>query len=718
MNTPFLNAKWIWHNDFHKTNVYLNFYQSLCAKKGKKYILYISADSNYALYINGKFFESGQFADYPEYKVYDELNVTDALCEGENQLHIVGYWQGMDSSTYRKESAGLLFEMLEDGNSICASGENTRVSLNSAYKSDGVSLVTSQLGFGFEYDCTKEDEKIGLKNADVQEKSAQMYPRPVKKLCIGEEKECGVAAKGEFRDVGKGGNLAEIMYRAYLCSHRLPDDRIIFPNNDGVGFKAQYDSSCGVYVVIDLGEECAGYTKLRFEVPEECDVLVGYGEHLEDLRVRSTIGVRVFTNKYHAKKGVNEFFAPMRRLGLRYMQLHIYSPDVKIYYAGICPTNYPLNRDAFFKCSDHLHNKIYEVCVNTLVHCMHEHYEDCPWREQALYSMDSRNQMLCGYYAFGEYDFAKASIRLIAKSIREDNLIELCSPARCPITIPCFCAILVTQVYEYLLYSGDKDFAREMLDTIKAITDEFVSRRCENGLIKALHEPKYWNFYEWQTNMSGSYGIDDPDKITYDAPLNCFVSMALRSLSNVYGILGNKAQKEKYFELHKDINNCIEREFWCCEKKAYYTYINVNSGEKSHFAKLTQALVADCDAVPEEKMEDVLYAIAKGDLYEATLSHSVFVYDALMKKPEKYARFVLDDIADRWGKMLYNNATTFWETEKGSEDFHGAGSLCHGWSAVPLYVYFRYALGIVPGKDPSPVDCGLYECCGKTVYDT
>jgi hypothetical protein len=58
---------------------------------------------------------------------------------------------------------------------------------------------------------------------------------------------------------------------------------------------------------------------------------------------------------------------------------------------------------------------------------MHEHYEDCPWREQALYTMDSRNQMLCGYYAFREFDFPKASIRLMAQSIREDNLLELCS---------------------------------------------------------------------------------------------------------------------------------------------------------------------------------------------------------------------------------------------------------------------------------------------------
>jgi len=37
--------------------------------------------------------------------------------------------------------------------------------------------------------------------------------------------------------------------------------------------------------------------------------------------------------------------------------------------------------------------------------------------------------------------------------------------------------------------------------------------------------------------------------------------------------------------------------------------------------------------------------------------------------------------------MLDRGATTFWETIKGADDFGGAGSLCHGWSALPIYYY-------------------------------
>jgi hypothetical protein len=37
--------------------------------------------------------------------------------------------------------------------------------------------------------------------------------------------------------------------------------------------------------------------------------------------------------------------------------------------------------------------------------------------------------------------------------------------------------------------------------------------------------------------------------------------------------------------------------------------------------------------------------------------------------------------------MLKKGATSFWETIKGEADFDGAGSLCHGWSGLPIYYY-------------------------------
>ena len=69
-----------------------------------------------------------------------------------------------------------------------------------------------------------------------------------------------------------------------------------------------------------------------------------------------------------------------------------------------------------------------------------------------------------------------------------------------------------------------------------------------------------------------------------------------------------------------------------------------------------------------------------------------FKYDALLHTDkEKYAPFILGEIRRDYGMMLDAGSTTVWETVEGAPAFGGAGSLCHGWSAVPAH-YFRLLL--------------------------
>lgn len=75
-------------------------------------------------------------------------------------------------------------------------------------------------------------------------------------------------------------------------------------------------------------------------------------------------------------------------------------------------------------------------------------------------------------------------------------------------------------------------------------------------------------------------------------------------------------------------------------------------------------------------------------LVPITLSMKVWLYDALLKvDKEKYKNWILEDIDKNYSYMLSKGATSFWETIKGEADFDGAGSLSHGWSAVPVYYY-------------------------------
>ena len=89
----FKKADWIWLDGYDSVNTYVTFYDcvSLPIKK-ETYKFLISVDTNYALYINGKQAGTGQYADYPFDKVYDELEslLNDALSETNDYAFVEG----------------------------------------------------------------------------------------------------------------------------------------------------------------------------------------------------------------------------------------------------------------------------------------------------------------------------------------------------------------------------------------------------------------------------------------------------------------------------------------------------------------------------------------------------------------------------------------------------------------------------------------------------
>ncbi len=714
----FENAKWIWLDDYDKVNVFVRFTDILNYESGEAK-LYVSVDTNYALYINGDFVDAGQYADYPFDKVYDELDITPFLCSGMNMIRFDCWHQGDNTSTVRGEKAGLIYSVYSSDKCLLASSADALASPIAQYDmGGGIENISGQLGRSFRYDVTRPDTEAV--NALEVEKEMPARIRPIKKLVnIG-----NVAAKLGPRGIFANTPAGTMGQRMQYSSLTFADPNVWqkLPDENGIAL-AGGDKGDGVFAIIDLGKEDTGFLSLDIELPSNAEILCGWGEHLEDMRVRTFIGGRNFACSYKGKAGRNIFFHPFRRLGGRYLELHIFAPSAKIYYAGIQSTLYPVNGVVSFRCADSLHNSIYDVCLRTLLMCMHEHYEDCPWREQALYAMDSRNQMLCGYYAFREFDFAKASIHLMAQSIRDDNMLELCSPARVAITIPSFTAIFLTQLAEYVDYSGDLDFDREMLPYAKRIADGFIAKiDGDKNLIPCYKEAQYWNFYEWQNGLEGSIsGSISDDNITFDAPLNAFVAFGLHSLSRLLNALGDTEEAEKYYREYVGLCNAIENTFWNAHKGAYASYLKKNSGELFHYCELTNSLILyavwDYSPAMASRRERVRQALASGSLIPVTLSHSIFKYEVLLGKPglngtltvdedsaKKYGRYVFGDIADKWGLMLRNNATTFWETIDGAPAFGNAGSLCHGWSAIPAYLYHKYALEL-------PAEyTGLYEC--------
>ena len=747
---------------------------------GDRFIMRICADSQYVLWVNGSYCSSGQFADYPDAKVYDEIDVSEFLREGDNELAFLIYYQGRSTSTYRHGQPGFCYELKNGRHVIASSSTATSGRLSPYYRSGNAEMVSPQLGYTFEYDASAAGNAVPffpceesgaiiefadypVRKPEFDKNIVYIYPRPVKKLIIGDPQRSRIVTQGLFRinPEENGKTTAEKLQRASLSqrySQEITDrghTALMELSCDGEVEPVRFRHDAvknfhGIYVLIDLMKESAGYFHIDIDAPAGTRVYVGYGEHLNDLRVRSFVGGRCFTGVYTCGGGRQSFTHFNKRLGLRYIQLFVDAFGFDLYYAGIRPADYPLKDVCAFRSSDSLHDRIYQVSVDTLRLCMHEHYEDCPWREQALYAMDSRNQMLSGYYAFGEYEFPKASIRLLGQGLRADGLLELCAPADVSVSIPCFSLMWIVELYEYVLYSGDLFFAAEEFPVLARIIREFWTRSRGKDLLGPWKNQGDWNFYEWSDWMSDSVpaALRDETLPNYDAPLTLFYILALDAASKLAALLVRRHPEDdetdyrrqySWYEMLRDsAKAAFHGAFWNDERKAYATYI-VN-GEKVHFSELTHALALYAGAVPNEFIghtADILtgrrspvligYAdeaerIAPGcpkGIVPVTLSHSVFKYEALMKCGPGYADYVMNDIAAKWGYMLYNGATSFWEHLDGAMAFGDAGSLCHGWSAIPVIIYAKYILGITPTRpgfasyEFAPVQSGILKASGR-----
>lgn len=688
-NVIFQNADWIFAADtsVDVINTYFDYQAQFRADSADNLTLHLCASALYAVYVNDKFVDCGQYAGYEDYQVYDSLDISKFVTPGENTLRIVHYVLGADFLTIRKQIPGLIFALWQADTCLLNSTPDVLSRKNTHYKDGPMELTNDVLGFVFKYDaCAGE---LPYAKSVLVEKEKHLFPRPIKK-CIVDEHTSGIRkTQGVFIADHSDVTIAKTMLRDYL-SDRLERELLTFTENGTAWQVKEGERADGVYFVFDMEQESAGYLNLDFEVPEACDVYVGWGEHLEDLRVRSHISTRNFAVTYHAKPGRNRFFDPFLRMGLRYLQVHIHSRSGVLHEAGIRFGDYPMNIKPN-PIRDGLHRKIYDVAVRTLHMCFHEHHEDCPWREQSLYTFDSRVQMLAGYYAFeGEFAIVRESLRLLGMSLREDGHLEIGAPGKFRITIPSFTSIYIRQLMEYMEYSGDKDFIREMFPVARAVTEMLERQMDETGLLPSFVGKQFWNFYSWNPGLGGEKTF--LETAPYECAMNAFASDSFRCFARLCDVVQPELAAH-YDDLHEKLNARLHEAFFDPERNVY---VARTDGENPTLYTFLQVLPLYVGATPKHLREAVIENMLKPDMVPCMLSARTYEYDVLLQEDDKYREFVRRDVEETWGGMLFTGATSFWEIAAikttGSFNFDRDGSLCHGWSGMPIYLYGKYNL--------------------------
>ena len=231
----FEKSKFIWIDNANM-DTYGEFYATFTANSSP--ICRISCDGDYTLFINGKYVASNQYGDFEHYKIYDELDLSDLVHNGENHFAILVHHFGKDSSRYKKYQAGVIFEVVENDTVILASNESVLSRQSKAYISGFKREISGQLGFSYSYDAKKEDlwqigKGVDLKKSLPVSKNCIFYKRPIKKL-----------------------ELAEFVNGKVITSES------------------------NTHFLVDLGREITGL--LSFEIEGKSDINIAYGESLSN----------------------------------------------------------------------------------------------------------------------------------------------------------------------------------------------------------------------------------------------------------------------------------------------------------------------------------------------------------------------------------------------------------------------------------------------------
>ena len=620
-----MNGKWIWLNHEVMADSYADFMDKFTYADGQCKIR-ISCDSNYALWVNGVLVGGSQYSDYPWHKFFNEHDITKYLKKGENTIELTVWYYGVENFSYYVGKPCLRYEVSVGDTLLACSSENTLARKGKGYREGMQKWITSQLGFSFEYDL--RDTGCEYTNALVVDIPCEaLEVRPIQNVQVGAKKEAVETGKSTY--------------------------------------------------VYDLGAESVGYLSIEFFAKSGTVLNIAYGEHLENGHVKRKIHSRDFSVELIANGEKTEYVNPFRRIGGRYLEVTA-DGEFEVYSIGLLPTEYPFVRKQFTPSTAH-RNIIYQTAVRTLELCFHEHYEDCPWREQGLYGMDSRNQMLFGYYAFNNPECPRASLELFSLHCDENGLLPICSPTSHPQAgIPCFSLFYIVAMKEYIEYTGDTSLAEKYYATLDKMIGYFTGR-VQDGLFALDNSGKYWNFYEWSDNMWGAPEIQVPT----DCMINCILSYALDNMAYICKRLQKHETAEQYLSIRDTLNANIKKTFYNEQTGTFQMFVG------NYETEAVNAMAIVCGAANGEVAEKLAEIIAEGKMEnKCTLSVKAFKYDALLKvNKEKYAKVVLDDIEGVYTIMLNAGATSFWETELGAADFDGAGSLCHGWSALPAYYY-------------------------------
>ncbi|MCC5025389.1 MAG: hypothetical protein J6386_22575 [Candidatus Synoicihabitans palmerolidicus] len=207
--------------------------------------------------------------------------------------------------------------------------------------------------------------------------------------------------------------------------------------------------------------------------------------------------MRGFIDIFRPDGGENRLFRPLRWRTWRYLQLDVTTADAPLTLQDLRAefTAYPLSEHANFPRSDPSLFQIWDIAWRTLRTGTHEIFTDSPYYEQLSYVGDTRIEALVSLYVSGDDHLMRKSIEAFDESHNPNGLTSSRWPDSRHQSIPPYSLVWISMVNDYWQLRDDPDFVQARLAGVREILRYFhehshpVSGSCTGR--------QWWNYIDW-----------------------------------------------------------------------------------------------------------------------------------------------------------------------------------------------------------------------------
>jgi alpha-L-rhamnosidase len=453
-------------------------------------------------------------------------------------------------------------------------------------------------------------------------------------------------------------------------------------------------------LLFDQNELTNAYPELTVSGGKDAVLTLAYAEGLVDdkgqkgnrneIDGRHLLGIE---DQFVADGGSRRTFRPLWFRTYRYLQLTVETGAEPLTINDLSGefTGYPFALNARFDApADSSLARIWAVGWRTARLCAGETYFDCPYYEQLQYTGDTRIQALISLYLSGDDRLMRKAILDYDHSRFNDGLTQSRYPSNDFQVIPTFSLFWVCMVHDYWRHRTDDALIQQMLPGILGVLDWHESRLADTGLNGPM---PWWNFVDWcwpwnETERTG--GVPPGTALGGSSVLTLQQAYTYDRAADLLAHYGKNERAEHYRDLARRL----------C-KAVYATCYDTNRGlladtpTKKTFSQHANILAVLTDAVPTDQQAALLQrAISEGDKLPATITPATFyfkfyLFEALKKTGlgDQFGAQLAP-----WRGMLALGLTTFAEQPEPTR------SDCHAWSASPVYEMLSLVCGISPAE--------------------